>query len=307
MFDRLSRLAAGAMVAIGLAAAAAPATLHRPLPADSTERNGEPQPLKSDPSPGGPPPPALPGGGLHPHAQAGLKRRYSGTPIDVLTYHYDNPRTGWNQSETDLTPTTVGSAAFGQLTTLNVDGKVFAQPLLVSNFTMPDGSTHDVLIVVTAHDSVYAFDAATYQTLWQVSLGVSQSNTDVGCKNNPPEYGISSTPVIVRSGQNAATIYLVAATEPTAFSFHTQVHALDLGTGADLAPPRPRSPPARRCRAAARSNSIHKISGIELASVTPTGRSISASGPIAITPRPRRPAGCCNMTPNSIWRMRSIP
>jgi hypothetical protein len=42
--------------------------------------------------------------------------------------------------------------------------------------------------------------------------------------------------VIVRNG-SAATIYLVAATEPAAFSFHTQLHALDLGTGADVSKP----------------------------------------------------------------------
>ena len=69
---------------------------------------------------------------------------------------------GWNQSETDLTPSTVASSNFGQLTTLQVDGNVFAQPLLVSGFTMPDGTTHDVLVVATGHDSVYAFDAQSY-------------------------------------------------------------------------------------------------------------------------------------------------
>jgi hypothetical protein len=44
----------------------------------------------------------------------------------------------------------VGSGNFGQLTTLNVDGNVMGQPLLVSNFTMPDGSVHNVLIVTRA-------------------------------------------------------------------------------------------------------------------------------------------------------------
>ncbi|HEX4159901.1 MAG TPA: hypothetical protein VHY79_15655, partial [Rhizomicrobium sp.] len=45
---------------------------------------------------------------------------------------------------------------------------------------------------------------------------------------------ISSTPVIVRNGSNSATIYLVAATEPAPYSFHTKLHALDLGTGRDM-------------------------------------------------------------------------
>src|SRR5580698_5170393 len=127
-----------------------------------------------------------------------LTRPYGGAPIDVATYHYDNNRTGWNQTETDLTPTSVASANFGLLTTLNVDGNVLAQPLLVSNFVMPDHSTHDVLIIATGHTSVYAFDAQTYSLLWQVNLGTAQSSTDVGCQDVQPEYGISGTPVIVR-------------------------------------------------------------------------------------------------------------
>jgi hypothetical protein len=170
-------------------------------------------------------------------------KRYGGTPIDVLGYHYDNDRTGWNQSETDLTPASVASSNFGLLTTLAVDGNVFAQPLLVTNFTLPDKSTHDVLIVVTGHDSVYAFDAQTYAVLWQVSLGTSQSTSDVGCGDVKPEYGISSTPVIVRKGKKA-TIYLVAATEPSHMNFLTQLHALDLGTGADVMTPVTISPSA---------------------------------------------------------------
>jgi hypothetical protein len=234
-----------AVVLMSSVSVASAATLHRPLPADSLERNGTPQPMQHHIGPRMPPRPALPDKGPLKNAAAGLKRRYPGTPIDVLTYHYDLNRTGWNQTETDLTTTNVNSGNFGLLTTLNVDGNVFAQPLLVSNFTMPDGSIHDVLIVATGHDSVYAFDADSYATLWQVSLGQSQSSGDVGCGDVEPEYGISSTPVIVRGGSNAASIYVVAATEPAADSFHTQLHELDLATGADVIPPVEIAPQAK--------------------------------------------------------------
>lgn len=148
-------------------------------------------------------------------AVAGPGLHYSGTPVDVPTYHYDSARTGWNRSETDLTPATVASTRFGLLKTLGVDGDVLAQPLLISNFVMPDGSTHDILVVVTGHNSVYAFDAQTYAVLWQVNLGPSQASSDIGCHELDPEYGISSTPVIVRSAPNAATLYVVSATEPS--------------------------------------------------------------------------------------------
>jgi hypothetical protein len=166
-----------------------------------------------------------------------LQRSYGGTPIDVTTYHYDQNRTGWNPTETDLTPASVASSSFGLLATLKVDGNVFAQPLLLAGFIMPDGSTHDVLIVATGHDSVYAFDAQTYKKLWTVSLGIAQKTGDVGCGDVHPEYGISSTPVIVRTAANAATLYVVAASEPSAGTFVTQLHALNVATGADTQTP----------------------------------------------------------------------
>jgi len=232
----LSWVATAALLAALTGPAQSAAPLNVPLPANSLEQNGKQQPvgehiLKAIPLA------PLPEKGIHKHAAAGLKRLYSGTPVDVLKYHNDNYPTGWNKSETDLTPASVASPSFGKLSTINVDGLVLAEPLMVSGFKMPDGSTHNILLVVTMHDTVYAFDAQSYAVLWQVSLGTSQSTSDVGCMDIEPEYGIAATPVIQRSAQNSAVIYLVAATEPARYSFHTQIHALDLGTGKDLVTP----------------------------------------------------------------------
>jgi hypothetical protein len=228
-------------ILLTLAAPALAAPLHQPLPVDSLERNGEPQPMVAHhPVSHAAQAAALAAKArlvMHKDADAGLKRPYSGKPIDVLLYHYDSLVTGWNQSETDLTPANVGSSSFGLLKTLNVDGNVLAEPLLLSKFTMPDGTKHDVLVIATGHNSVYAFDANDYSLLWQVNLGASQATADVGCSDVNPEFGISSTPVIVRAGADKATVYVVAATEPAKFSFHTQLHALDVGTGADVTPP----------------------------------------------------------------------
>jgi hypothetical protein len=213
-----------------LSATASPARLHEALPPDSTERNGEPQPLVQH-APRRPPPAALPGGGMHPDAKIGIARVYSGTPIDVTGFHYDGLRTGWNRSETDLNPTNVKSSSFGQIATLNVDGIVLAQPLIVSALAMPDGKLHNVLVIVTEHNTIYGYDAQNYTLLWQNNLGPSQSTVDVGCGDVRPEYGISSTPVVVRPAPNSATMYLVAATEAAPYSFHTKLHAIDLRTG----------------------------------------------------------------------------
>jgi hypothetical protein len=174
----------------------------------------------------------------------GAPKPYGGTAIDVLTYHYDNGRTGWNPTETDLTPASVASAKFGLLHDFTVDGNVFAQPLLVSGFVMPGHTTHDVLILATGHNSVYAFDAQTFALLWQVNLGGAQSSADIGCDHVVPEYGISSTPMIVRTAANLATLYVVAATEPASMAFHTKLHALSLADGHDLVAPAEIAPSA---------------------------------------------------------------
>src|SRR6266404_3954442 len=88
----------------------------------------------------------------------------------VLTWHNDNARTGQNLQETTLTTANVNSAMFGRLFTITVDGKVDAQPLYVPALTIPAQGVHNVLFVVTEHDSAYAFDADTATQLWHVSL-----------------------------------------------------------------------------------------------------------------------------------------
>lgn len=165
------------------------------------------------------------------------------TALDQLTYHVDNMRTGWNKNETTLNTTNVASTSFALRQNIAVDGVVMAQPLYVSQYQI-GGGTHNMLIVATEHNSVYALDADTAATLWHVNLGASQSSADVGCGDIQPEYGITGTPAIVRSGPGSGTIYLVSATEPASLNFHTMLHALDLSTGVDVQAPVEISPSA---------------------------------------------------------------
>src|SRR5271169_2921316 len=87
---------------------------------------------------------------------------------DVLTYHNDIARTGQNLTETVLNTSNVNSAKFGKLSLYPVDGLVDAQPLYASNVAVPGNGTHNILIAATEHDSVYAFDADSGTTLWQI-------------------------------------------------------------------------------------------------------------------------------------------
>jgi hypothetical protein len=153
---------------------------------------------------------------------------------DVLTYHNDIARTGQNLTETALTTSNVTSAKFGKVGFYPVDGLVDTEPLYASNVTI-SGGTHNVLIVATEHDSVYAFDADSGVTLWQVTMLKSGETTsdNRGCDQVTPEIGVTSTPVIDRaSGPNGA-VYVVAMSK-NGSTYHQRLHALNLAVGSEL-------------------------------------------------------------------------
>ncbi len=102
---------------------------------------------------------------------------------NVLTAHNDVARTGQNLVETTLTTSNVKSATFGKLFQATLDGLVDAQPLYVAAIPVLNQGTHNVLIVATENDSLYALDADTGAQLWKTSLlakGETPSD-DRGC------------------------------------------------------------------------------------------------------------------------------
>ena len=154
---------------------------------------------------------------------------------DVLTYHNDIGRTGQNLTEIALTTSNVTSAKFGKLGFYSVDGLVDAEPLYASNVAVPSNGTHNILIVPTEHDSVYAFDADSGATIWQVSMLKSGETTsgDRGCGQVTPEIGVTSTPVIDRSKGPNGVVYVVAMSK-NGSTYHQRLHALDLALGTEL-------------------------------------------------------------------------
>jgi hypothetical protein len=152
--------------------------------------------------------------------------------VDVLTAQYENNRTGANMREGVLTPQNVNASQFGKLFSRAVDGPIYALPLIVTQFRMPDGARHNLAIVATLNNSVYAFDAdnpAAATPYWHAQLGTPIYTGELYLG---PEIGIVATPVIDLATN---TIYLTAIVNTAAaaggYDAGSFLFALDLATG----------------------------------------------------------------------------
>src|SRR5579862_6558887 len=160
----------------------------------------------------------------------------------VLTYHFDNVRSGQITTETTLVSSKVNPTRFGKLFFYPVDGQVAAQPLYVPNVTLPGLGKHNVVYVVTQHDSVYALDAdnPATGTLWHVSFLNSAAGvtsvpiSEQGCADTGfTEMGILGTPVI---DPTTGTLYVAVKTrEQSGSQIHYvhRLHAIDITTGSE--------------------------------------------------------------------------
>jgi hypothetical protein len=151
-----------------------------------------------------------------------------GAQVNVLTVHNDIARTGQNLNETILTPANVSSNQFGKLFSQPVDSTIRAQPLYVSQVTIPGKGVHNVVYVGSANGTVYAFDADTNggvdaNPLWKTSLLKATTGS------NATVYTILGTPTIDLSSN---TMYIAAMTLDNGNKV-ARLHALDITTGAE--------------------------------------------------------------------------
>ncbi|MGO4879322.1 MAG: hypothetical protein ACLP59_00700 [Bryobacteraceae bacterium] len=155
----------------------------------------------------------------------------------VLTYHNDLARTGQNLNETTLTSNNVNSTTFGKLFQKTLDGSVDAQPLYVADVPIPGKGTHNLLIVGTENDRLYALDADTGDQIWKTSVlppGETPSD-DQNCSQVSPQIGITATPVIDISGGVAnGFILAVGMSKDRSGTRHHRLHKVSLTTGQPL-------------------------------------------------------------------------
>ncbi len=156
---------------------------------------------------------------------AAISRAAKPPGVSVVTYHYDNLRTGWDDSESSLSYQNVKNGSFGLLHTVTLDDQVSTQPLVVSNAAregVRPSSEHDVAYVATESNTVYAIDAATGKILFSRNLG-KPVQTPLGCTANGPNVGIDGTPVI---DLKANVMYVIAYTTTHALDGHSPTYVL---------------------------------------------------------------------------------
>ena len=161
----------------------------------------------------------------------------------MLTQHNDLARSGANLNEKILNVENVNAKQFGLLFTHAVDAQIYTQPLIVHDVGLAGKGQHNIVIVTTVNDSVYAFDAERSEVItpyWQTSFlasgAVPPSAADMtgACGGEYMDFagncGIVGTPVI---DAGTATLYVVARTKESATTFVQRLHALDIRSGSE--------------------------------------------------------------------------
>lgn len=168
--------------------------------------------------------------------------------VNIVMNHNNLLRTGWNSNETILTQSSISTGNFGLVFARNVDDQIYAQPLVLSNVSI-GGGIHNIVIVATVNNTLYAFDAdnASVTTpYWQDNLTFNPTNyrpiknTDMtgACGGNYKDFsgnmGIVGTPAI---DTVTNTLYVVSrsVTKTGTPVFVQYLHAIDISTGAEKA------------------------------------------------------------------------
>jgi hypothetical protein len=131
----------------------------------------------------------------------------------------DNSSTSWYPNEPLLSPTNVTGGDFGELFDTQLNGQVYAQPLV----------SHSTVLAVTENDWAYGLNATTGAIKWSDNFGTEADPLqNIGCGDVGASLGITGTPVIDPS---TGIAYFVAAKEVSGVS-EWFMEAVDVQTGA---------------------------------------------------------------------------
>ena len=129
-------------------------------------------------------------------------------------------RNGWFPNA-GISPGIVNSGTFGQLWSANVDGQVYAQPLVAGS-----GSSATV-IAATETDHVYGLNASDGSQRWETTLGTPWNPATIACADIQPSIGTTSTPVIDPSTNTVYTSFKSVVNGSAVW----KLAALDIATG----------------------------------------------------------------------------
>ena len=181
----------------------------------------------------------------------------------MLTGQYNNARQGLNAYEPTLGGYTSSLSNFGLIRMLQTDATdyfaasgltynpILAQPLWLNSLPI-GGGTHDVMIIVTLNDTIYAFDADDTGTgagtaLWKrnassanppLYMNCGTTGTPImGSPGGLPYYGIVATPVIDTTQTADPVMFVVSGCNNTpAGTNQWYLNIIDVITGNDLIP-----------------------------------------------------------------------
>src|SRR5205807_2522523 len=159
----------------------------------------------------------------------------AGSNVCYTTFQGGASRRGFNPSEIALTQAavtaTTGKTFHKQFST-QLNGAVYAQPLVLPNVVIGGATYANEVYVATQQDAVYAISGASGKILWRVNLvpaGYAYLNASVDLINctdilpSPGDIGIMGTPDIDISQNNgtgntitSGVLYLVARTKTKA-------------------------------------------------------------------------------------------
>ena len=133
-----------------------------------------------------------------------------------------NYRDGWYPDERGLSPQLVGSSQFGQVFKTQLDGQIYAEPLLVGH----------VLLVATETDWVYGLDPTTGAIEWSRQIARPFVDAPLGCGDLVPDLGVTSTPTVDPA---TGVVYLVdQAHLPGSAGVGWFMNAIDPATGGEM-------------------------------------------------------------------------